>query len=154
MSASVGNLAPPLALKDQDGNPFSLESLRGDRVAVVFFYPKDFTPGCTAESCAFRDSHEAFADAGAVVVGVSSDGQASHRRFADAYSLPYTLVSDGAGEVRRAWGVRKSLGVFPGRVTFVVDKGGIVRHEFSSQLQAAKHVAEALKVVRSLAVET
>jgi len=140
-----------MVLKDQDGQTFALDSLRGDRVAVVFFYPKDFTPGCTAESCAFRDSHEAFVDAGAVVVGVSSDGQASHRKFADAYSLPYTLVSDESGDVRRAWGVRKRFGLLPGRVTFVVDRDGVVQHEFSSQLQMSKHVAEALRVVRALA---
>ena len=117
---------------------------------VVYFYPKDFTRGCTAEACGFRDSYEAFKDLGAEVIGISSDSQDSHRDFAQQHHLPFILLSDADSAVRKAYGVKKSLGLFAGRVSFVIDKKGIIRHIFSSQTRATAHVGEALNVLKSL----
>jgi peroxiredoxin Q/BCP len=120
---------------------------------VLYFYPKDDTPGCTAEACAFRDQYEVFRDAGAEVIGISSDSAKSHQAFAARHSLPFVLLSDPAGKVRGQFGVGKTLGLFPGRVTFVMDRDGIVRHAFDSQLMATRHVSEALDVVKQLVGE-
>ncbi len=117
---------------------------------VVYFYPKDFTRGCTAEACTFRDSYEAFKNLGAEVIGISGDNQSSHQAFAKQHRLPFILLSDTDGSVRKAYGVKKSLGLLAGRVSFVIDKKGIVRHVFSSQVRATSHVEEALNVLRSL----
>ena len=117
---------------------------------VVYFYPRDFTRGCTSEACSFRDSYEAFKDLGAEVIGISSDNQSSHDAFAKEHNLPFILLSDTNGSVRKAYGVKKSLGLFEGRVSFVIDKKGIVRNVFSSQMKATAHVAEALKVLKLL----
>jgi thioredoxin-dependent peroxiredoxin len=150
MPAVLDQPAPPLALPDATGKPVDLADHRGEHVVVLFFYPKSFTPGCTAESCAFRDAYEAFTDAGAVVVGVSSDDAATQARFAEQHRLPFTLLADVGGRARAAWGVPRTLGLLPGRVTYVIDRDGIVRHVFSSQLQATRHVREALDVVARL----
>lgn len=124
--------------------------LIGERAVVLFFYPKDDTPGCTTEACSFRDAYEAFVEAGAEVVGVSSDSAESHRRFAASNALPFLLLSDAGEEVRKLYGVPSTLGILPGRVTYVIDKRGTVRHVFSSQFGATRHVDEAMKVVRTL----
>ncbi|MCB1134598.1 MAG: peroxiredoxin, partial [Verrucomicrobiae bacterium] len=118
----VGDRAPEFALPDQDGKVVRLADFRGEKNVVVYFYPKDDTPGCTKESCAFRDQFEAFADVGAEVLGISSDTQASHKAFAAKYRLPFRLLADESGEVRRAYRVPKSLGLIPGRVTYVIDR--------------------------------
>lgn len=112
---------------------------------VLFFYPKDNTAGCTKEACAFRDSYTRFIDAGAQVIGISSDSVESHRRFAAEYNLPFTLLSDKKSHARKAFGVRKTLGVIPGRVTFVIGSKGIVRHVFNSGTRFEQHAEEALK---------
>jgi peroxiredoxin Q/BCP len=144
----VGDEAPDFELPDRDGKPVRLRDFRGKRSVVLYFYPKDDTPGCTKESCAFRDRYEEFRDAGAEVIGVSSDGEESHRRFAEKHRLPFVLLSDHGGKVRKAYRVPASLGVLPGRVTFVIDEGGIVRHVFNSQLKPTQHIAEALDALR------
>ena len=146
MTATENAPAPEFTLPDQDGVELALTSLRGQWV-VVYFYPKDDTPGCTAESCAFRDAHEAFTDAGVRVLGISSDDVASHRAFADKHRLPFTLLADVDSSVRRAYGVPKTLGLLPGRVTYVIDPDGIVRKVFSSQFKPKKHIDEALAVI-------
>jgi thioredoxin-dependent peroxiredoxin len=150
MAAGVteGAVAPDLALPDQDGNEIRLSDLRG-RWVVVYFYPADDTPGCTAESCSFRDSHEDFVDAGAVVVGISGDSVESHRAFAAKHRLPFTLLADTEGEARRSFGVSKSFGLLPGRETYVIDPEGIVRKVFSSQFRPTRHIAEALATIRA-----
>jgi peroxiredoxin Q/BCP len=117
---------------------------------VVFFYPKDETPGCTAEACSFRDSYDVFQEAGATVVGISGDSPSSHRKFADKHGFPFLLLSDEGGRVRAQFGVPKTLGLFAGRSTYVIDAEGVIRHAFHSQLQATKHVDEALEAVRGL----
>jgi peroxiredoxin Q/BCP len=121
-----------------------------DKTVVLYFYPRDETAGCTAEACAFRDSYEVFTQAGAEVIGVSDDTVESHRSFAAHHRLPFHLLSDPGGEVRRRYGVSGFLGLLPGRVTFVIDRQGIVRHVFDSQFKATRHVAEALETIRRL----
>jgi peroxiredoxin Q/BCP len=117
---------------------------------VLYFYPKDATPGCTMEARAFQSSYDEFTQAGAVVIGISSDSVASHRRFAASERLSFPLLSDRAGAIRALYGVEKTLGILPGRVTYVIDPTGVVRHIYSSQLMATRHSAEALEAVRAL----
>ena len=147
---SVGDMAPCFKVTAHDGRPVSLADFRGKQAVVVFFYPHDNTPVCTKEACAFRDSYQDFVDAGAAVIGISSDSDESHQSFAATQRLPYLLVSDSDGALRKAFGVPKTLGFLPGRVTYVIDRDGIVQHVFNSQLQGLKHVEEALAVVRKL----
>lgn len=149
-SIGVGDRAPDFELPSHRGEAVRLSDYLGDRVVVLYFYPKDETPGCTAEACAFRDSYEVFTDAGAEVIGVSADSVTSHQRFTAAHNLPFMLVSDTDGELRRRYGVRKQLGVIPGRVTYVIDKDGVVRHVFASASNIGGHVDGALEVVRKL----
>jgi peroxiredoxin Q/BCP len=148
-----GEPAPDFTLPDADEKLVRLSDLLGKPV-VLYFYPKDETPGCTLEACAFRDQYEDFVDAGAVVVGVSSDSSASHRAFAKRHRLPFTLLADRDGAVRKRYGVPSTLGLLPGRVTFVIDSEGVVRHVFNSQLAATRHVSEALDALRSKARHT
>ncbi len=146
---AVGDPAPDFELPDAAGRPVKLSDWRGQKAVVLYFYPKDDTPGCTKEACTFRDSYEDFQEAGAEVIGVSSDSGASHQAFAKKHRLPFTLLSDASGALRKKYGVPATLGLLPGRVTFVIDREGIVRHVFSSQLAPAQHVREALDVIRS-----
>jgi peroxiredoxin Q/BCP len=147
---AAGARAPEFTLNDQDGKPVSLADFRGRKNVVVYFYPKDDTPGCTKESCAFRDHYADFGDAGAEVLGISSDSESSHAAFAKKHRLPFSLLSDPAGKVRSEFGVPSTLGLLPGRVTYVIDKQGVIRHAFNSQLQATRHVDEAIAVLKSL----
>lgn len=146
----VGDVAPDFSLPDQTGTPVRLRDLLGTKSVVLYFYPKDRTPGCTVEARAFRDNYEAFAAAGAEVIGVSSDSVASHRRFARHQDLPFLLLSDRAGTVRQLYGVEQTLGILPGRVTYVIDPAGFVRHIYSSQLRVLRHPREALEAVRGI----
>ena len=109
-----------------------MAEFRGNKTVVLFFYPKNGTAVCTKEACSFRDAYEDFFQAGAVVIGVSSDSLESHQAFASGHRLPFLLVADTDGRLRKAFGVRKTLGFLPGRVTYVIDKAGVVRHIFSA----------------------
>jgi len=151
-AVNAGDAAPDFSLPDQEGTIRRLSDLIGKKALVVYFYPKDFTPGCTEEAYAFRDKYEVFRDAGAEVVGISSDSIESHKRFAKELSLPYILLSDSAGEVRKLYGA-SSVGGIPGRVTYVIDKKGIVRMVFSSQFQPTKHIKEAAQVIEEISRE-
>jgi len=150
-SVRVGDKAPDFELSDASGKRVRLSDMLGKKVVVLFFYPKDGSPICTAEACAFRDAYHVFVEAGAEVVGISSDAAESHRRFADRHALPFVLLSDEDGKVRKLYGVSKTMGLMPGRATYVIDEAGIVRHTFTSQWAAKKHVNEALRIVRSIA---
>lgn len=146
----VGDSAPDFTLPTQHtGAVFHLFDLLGTSSIVLYFYPKDETPGCTAQACSFRDSYEVFKEAGAEVIGVSSDSQASHHHFASTYHLPFILLSDTNGELRKTYGVPATLGVLPGRVTYVIDKEGIVHHIFSSQFAPEKHIVEAIRALQA-----
>lgn len=146
----VGEQAPDFTLQAASGESVRLQDRLGEKVVVLYFYPKDNTSGCTAEACAFRDSHEVFADAGAEVIGVSSDSADKHAAFSDQYKLPFTLLADQGGRVRKLYGVPTVLGFIPGRVTYVIDRQGMVRQVFNSMTDTGKHVSEALEMVREL----
>ena len=146
----AGDKAPDFTLPSQTGEPVRLSDRLGEHSVVLYFYPKDETRGCTAEACAFRDSHEVFTAAGAEVIGVSSDSVDKHAGFADHHKLPFTLLSDKGGEVRKSYGVPAVLGMLPGRVTYVIDRTGTVRHVFNSMTKISHHIDDALKVVKQL----
>ena len=146
----MGEVAPDFVLPGPGGREVRLSELFGRGPVVLYFYPKDETLGCTVEACAFRDSNQDFLEAGAAVVGVSRDDEASHARFAAHHGLPFLLLSDPTGEVHRLYGVSGLLGL-AGRVTYVIDRGGIVRHVFDSMVRMRAHVDRSLDVVRELA---
>ncbi len=146
----LNQLAPDFAREAHNGQQVRLADYRGKQVVVLYFYPMDGTRVCTKEACSFRDAYEEFAQAGAVVIGVSGDSLERHRAFADRQRLPFLLLSDQDGLLRTAYQVPKTLAILPGRVTYVIDKSGIVRHVFSALFSAERHVAEALEVVRGL----
>jgi thioredoxin-dependent peroxiredoxin len=147
----VGDVAPDFTLPSHSGEVVSLGEFVGSKRAIVlFFYPKDDTPGCTKEACSFRDGYEQFEILEAEVIGISSDSITSHQRFVEKHGLPFVLLSDERGEVRKLYGVPNTLGLFPRRVTYIIDEEGVVRHDFSSQLQAARHVVEALEALGSI----
>jgi peroxiredoxin Q/BCP len=146
----VGDKAPDFTLPSQAGEQVRLGDRLAERVVVLYFYPKDETPGCTREACAFRDSHEVFAEAGAEVIGVSSDSVDKHAAFAGHHNLPFTLLSDRGGQVRKSYAVPTTFGILPGRVTYVIDRAGTVRYVFNSQTNIGRHVDDALEVVKKL----
>jgi peroxiredoxin Q/BCP len=153
-SVKVGDTAPDFTLPTQkNGEDFHLQDMIGKSAIVLYFYPKDDTSGCTAEACSFRDQYEVFKEAGAEVIGISSDSEESHQRFASKYQLPFILLSDKGGSIRKLFGVPQTLGILPGRVTYVIDKQGIIRHVFSDQLNATKHISEALNAIKELALK-
>lgn len=151
-SITIGSVAPDFTAETHDGRTIALADFRGKHVVVLYFYPKDGTRVCTAEACSFRDSFEDFTKAGAVVIGVSADTLERHRKFAAEQRLPFTLVSDAGGKLRKAFGVPSILWMVPGRVTFVIDKQGTVRHKFNSLFTSDQHVQEALAVVKQLEI--
>lgn len=144
----VGAVAPDFTLPSYDGTMVSLSQFRGSKWIVLYFYPKDESYGCTKEACSFRDNYEVFKDAGAEVIGVSSDDEASHKSFAANHRLPYILLSDHDRKVARLYNVTKTLGFIPGRVTYVIDREGVIRKIFSSQFSFEKHIEEALKIIK------
>jgi thioredoxin-dependent peroxiredoxin len=145
-----GDKAPGFTLPDSGGNPVSLADFTGIKNLVVYFYPKDDSYGCTKEACSFRDAYDDFKDAGAEVIGISTDDGASHRDFASRHKLPFILLSDVDRKVATLYGVRRSYGILPGRVTFVIDKAGIVRMNFSSQTNMQEHIDQAISLIRQL----
>ncbi len=145
----LGDTLPKFSLKDANGNLFLSSSLFGNN-AVLFFYPKNFTPGCVQEVCSFRDAYQDFLDLGAQVVGISNDSQTSHQKFASRYQLPFPLLSDKAGKIKKLFGVKNSLlGLVPGRETFVFDDKGVLIFRFNS-LNAKPHITKALKVLKKI----
>ncbi len=145
-----GDIAPDFTLQAQDGREVSLHNYRGQKNVVLYFYPKDFTMGCTAEAKTFSANYERFLGMGAEVLGVSSDTMESHRTFAEECDAKFLLLTDGGGKVRDAYGVHSTLGIVPGRVTFIIDMRGVVRRVFSSQTHPRKHVSEAMEALKSL----
>ena len=144
MSLTVGDSVPYFELKDQKGELFKSDTVIGQKPAVVYFYPKDETPGCTAEACSFRDNYEDFQDLGAEVIGISSDSIGSHKRFAQRHRLPFILLADTQKKVQRLFKLPKLLfGLYTKRITFVIDKAGKVVYVHDS-LFATSHIKKAL----------
>jgi peroxiredoxin Q/BCP len=148
----VGDLIPDFTLLNQSSVQVSLGDFLGKQNMVLYFYPKNNTSLCTEEACAFRDSYEVFKDAGAEVIGVSSDSVESHRQFAKEHQLPFTLLSDVDGVIRKRYGVPTAFGL-PGRVTYIIDRQGIVRRIFFSQFTSKRHVDEALESLQKIREE-
>lgn len=151
MNVVEGSQVPSFELKDQYGELFSSDSVVGKKNLVIYFYPKDNTPGCTKEACSFRDQFAVFADADAMIIGISAQSVESHLAFAEKHRLNYTLLSDTDNKVRKLFGVPGNLfGLIPGRVTYIVDKNGKVVYIFNSQMDAEKHVDEALRILQTM----
>jgi peroxiredoxin Q/BCP len=150
MSIKIGDTAPDFSLPDKSGSTVNLKDFIGKKAVVLYFYPKDDTPGCTVESCAFRDQYEVFRAAGAEVIGVSGDSPESHQKFASKYNLPFILLSDKGDQVRKQYGATTAFGFIPGRVTYVIDQAGVVQYVFDSMLNFKGHVEEAIKTLQKL----
>ncbi len=144
----VGDRAPDFSLKSSTGERVTLSQFLGTKNVVIFFYPMDESPVCSREAEAFKQKYEAFKKLDAEIIGISSQGTESHKEFAQHHGLPFILLSDVDGAVRKLYGVSASMGLVPGRVTFVIDKEGIIKHMFSSQLQPARHAEEALRALQ------
>ena len=151
MKVVEGSKVPAFELKNQYGELFSLDSVMGKKNLVIYFYPKDDTPGCTKEACSFRDQFAVFEDADAMIIGISAQSVESHLAFAEKHRLNYLLLSDTDNKVRKLFGVPSNLfGLIPGRVTYIVDKKGEVVYIFNSQMDAEKHVDEALRILHTM----
>jgi len=146
----IGDKAPDFELTDKSGKTIKLSDLYKDKNVVLYFYPKDNTPGCTAQACEFRDSYQDFIELGAEVIGVSSDSDKSHESFKSKFGLPFILISDKGGAIRKAYGVPATFFILPGRVTFIIDKKGIIQHIFNSQFKSTQHIPVALDVLKKL----
>jgi peroxiredoxin Q/BCP len=154
LTVKVGDKAPDFTLPSQMGDDLTLSEFLGKKNIVLYFYPKDETLGCTREACTFRDSYEELTNLGAEVLGVSGQSVASHKSFATHYGLPFILLSDVGNKVRELYGVPSSMGLIPGRVTYIIDKKGVVRHIFNSQTQTERHVEEAKNTLKELEKES
>lgn len=147
----IGDTCPPFCLLNSQGNPVDIESFFGKKILVLFFYPKDDTPGCTKEACAFRDAYSDFIDLGCEVFGISSDSTSSHLAFEQKHQLPYTLLCDEQKKVRQLFGVPGNLfGLLPGRVTYIIGLDTKIAGIFNSQTNPVGHIEQALKVVKQL----
>jgi peroxiredoxin Q/BCP len=153
LTVKVGDKAPEFKLPSQMGDDVTLSEFFEKRNVVLYFYPKDETTGCTKEACTFRDNYEELTKLGAEVIGVSGQSVESHISFASHYGLPFILLSDEGNKLRELYGVPSSMGIIPGRVTYIIDKKGMVRHIFNSQTQAQKHVEEAKKTLLEIEKE-
>jgi peroxiredoxin Q/BCP len=150
MKLKVGDKIPNFTAKDTNENDFDSQDIIGKKPLVIYFYPKDNTPGCTVQACSFRDQYEDFKDLGAEVIGISSDSVAAHQKFSQQYQLPFILLSDTDKKIRSLFGVPSGLfGILPGRVTYVADKTGTIIMIFDSML-AARHIPKALESIRQL----
>ena len=148
MALQIGDKIPNFTAKDTNNNDFDSTTIVGQKPVVIYFYPKDNTPGCTAQACSFRDQYQDFTDLGAEVIGISGDTVSSHEKFAKRYKLPFLLLADSAGKLRKLFGVKTNLlGLIPGRVTYVADKDGVIQLIFDSMM-ATKHIPKALDFLK------
>ena len=147
MAIQIGDKLPKFKAAKQDGTAFESASIQHKPV-VIYFYPKDFTPGCTTQACSFRDAYQDFQDLGAEVIGVSGDSATSHQNFQQKYKLPFILLSDTDRKLRRLFGVPNALfGLLPGRVTYVFDAKGYCIYIFDS-ISAKNHITKALDAIK------
>jgi len=142
-----GTPAPDLVLADQHGKSFTLSSAWQDANVVLFFYPKAGTAVCTKEACAFRDAFADLQAKNAIVIGISKDGSEAQRAFASRWNLPFTLLADTSGKAHKAYEVNSFFGLIPGRVTYVIGKGGTISNVHSALLQSDGHVQDALNAL-------
>jgi len=149
MALKIGDLLPNFKAKDSNGNEFDSQNYIGKQALVIYFYPKDDTPGCTTQACSFRDNYQDFKDLGAEVIGISSDSPISHIKFQSKYNLPFILLSDQDKKLRKLFGVENNLLFIPGRETFVADKNGIIVLIFNS-MSAKIHIDKALSILKRL----
>jgi len=149
LNMKIGDTIPNFTSKDTNGNDFDSRSVVGKQAVVIYFYPKDDTPGCTVEACSFRDNYEEFKALGAEVIGISADSVASHIKFKSKYNLPFTLLSDSDKKIRKLFGVGNDFLFIPGRQTFVADKNGIIRMVFNS-MSGKIHIQKALEILKQL----
>lgn len=148
----VGEIAPDFTLPDQNGDPIRLKDQLGKGALVLYFYPKDDSMGCTIEACTFRDSYTAFTDAGVQVIGVSKDSVESHQKFIKHHHLPFTLLSDGEGTVTKLYGAEMAFGLIRGRITFLIDRDGVIRHRISDVVNMPRHANEMLTLIREMEI--
>ncbi len=150
MAIKVGDKIPNFSAKDSEGHDFDISTIIGKKPVVIYFYPKDNTPGCTAQACSFRDQYQDFKDLGAEVIGISGDSVTSHEKFSQRYKLPFILLSDSGNKIRNLFGVKANLfGLLPGRVTYVADQNGIVKLVFDSMM-ATNHIPKALQMINKI----
>lgn len=148
MALKIGDKVPNFTALDTLGNKFDSNEFIGKKPVVIYFYPKDNTPGCTAQACSFRDQYEDFLELGAEVIGISSDSVASHEKFSKQFKLPFILLSDSNKKIRTLFGVPNAVfGLLPGRVTYVANKEGIIIMQFDSML-ATKHISKAIEALK------
>lgn len=149
MEIKIGSIIPDIVLRNQNGELFDLKKETAGKNVVLYFYPKDDTPGCTAQACSFRDQFEDFTDADAVVIGISGQSVESHKAFAGKHRLTFTLLSDEGNRIRKQFGVPTNFfGLMPGRVTYVIDKNKKVVYIFNSQTNISGHIEESLKILK------
>ena len=150
----IGMKVSDIKLFDQNGISKSLQDFEGKKI-VLFFYPKDNTPGCTKEACSFRDEIKVIEEENAVVIGVSADSIKSHKNFSEKFNLPFTLLSDEKKEFLQAFGVWKEKSMYGKkymgieRTTFIIDEKGIIKHIFS-KVKVDNHSEEVIKLLREL----
>ncbi len=147
MAIKVGDMLPNFTAKDANGNIFDSQDFIGKQPLIIYFYPKDDTPGCTVQACSFRDHYQEFKDLGAEVIGISSDSVQSHVRFKSKFNLPFILLSDNDKKLRKLFGVANNFLVLPGRETFVVDANGTILMVFNS-MSAKIHITKALEILK------
>jgi peroxiredoxin Q/BCP len=147
MALKVGDTLPNFTAKDTNGTVFDSQNYIGKQSLVIYFYPKDNTPGCTVEACSFRDNYQDFKDLGAEVIGISADSVTSHLKFKSKFNLPFILLSDADKKLRKLFGVENSLIFLPGRETFVADKNGVVLMIFNS-MSSKIHIEKALQILK------
>lgn len=147
----IGEKFPEFSLPDQGGEERNIYDLMGTKGIVIFFYPKDESPGCTRQACMFRDSFEEFTRIGIGLVGISSDSVKSHKDFAENHKLPFTILSDKGGKIRKNIKIPANLlGLLPGRVTILLDNRGVIRHIINSQIKIETHIEESINVAITL----
>ncbi len=151
MKLKIGDAAPVFEATADDGSKFALADVLGKNNIVLYFYPKDFTAGCTKEACSFRDVWDKANSLNATVIGVSSDSQETHARFKKEHGLQFTLVTDSNKSIRKLYGATGPL--IPPRITFIIDKFGKIRNIFNSQLNITKHIEESLNTLETISMD-
>jgi peroxiredoxin Q/BCP len=151
MSISIGDTCPSFSLQNQNGQTINIQEYIGSKNLIIYFYPKDHTPGCTKEACSFRDAMQDLNNLDCEVFGVSADSVTSHKKFAEQFRLTFNLLSDIGNEVRKSFKVPANLfGLIPGRVTYVINKDGKVVHIINSQTNPDKHIKETIEMLKGM----